>query len=213
MHQADCRRCFQQRKSLCNKLIQTEVFWFRRDQYVMKVPSVLSVPQHQSGDSWSALLRNIWISNRTYGGAVFTLQTLLTCCQIACSGRGCVLLQCWAENEAFPILRTLDNVWVGKPILKNYRHYVEHVTNNSTFQPSLPHWLLTFNTWNQCANSNPLLSFFSIPRTAALSHRKPPSASHPVGEALIPNSIQGFVYPCDGFKLRGLLSVGCAVLQ
>jgi len=32
-----------------NKLIQAEVFWFRRDQYVKKVTSVLLVPQHQSG--------------------------------------------------------------------------------------------------------------------------------------------------------------------
>jgi len=51
MYRSDCRWCFQQRKSLCNKLIQTEVFWFRRDGYVMKVTSVLSVPQQQSGAS------------------------------------------------------------------------------------------------------------------------------------------------------------------
>jgi hypothetical protein len=47
--QADYRRCFQQRKSLWDKLIQAEVFRFRRDQYVLKVTSVLLVRQRQSG--------------------------------------------------------------------------------------------------------------------------------------------------------------------
>jgi len=40
MHQADSWRCFWQRKSLWNKIIQAKVFWFRRVQYVMKVTSV-----------------------------------------------------------------------------------------------------------------------------------------------------------------------------
>ena len=49
MHQADYWRCFQQWKCLWNKLIKSEVFWFRRNQYLMKVTSVLLVRQHQSG--------------------------------------------------------------------------------------------------------------------------------------------------------------------
>jgi len=83
----------------------------------MKVTSVLSVPQHQSGASCSGLLRNIWIFSPSSGVALFTLQNLLTCCQIASSGRGCVSLQCGEEKGAFPSLRTLDNMRVGKPIL------------------------------------------------------------------------------------------------
>jgi len=49
MHQADYQRCFQQWKLLWKKLIQAEWFWFRRDQYVMKITLVLLVSQHQSG--------------------------------------------------------------------------------------------------------------------------------------------------------------------
>jgi hypothetical protein len=49
MHQAGYRRCFQQRKYLWNKLIQAQEFWFRKDQYVMKVTLVLLVPKHQTG--------------------------------------------------------------------------------------------------------------------------------------------------------------------
>jgi hypothetical protein len=49
MHQADYWRCFLQRKNLWNKLIQGEVYWFRRDQYVMTVTSGMLVPQRQSG--------------------------------------------------------------------------------------------------------------------------------------------------------------------
>jgi len=49
MHQSDYRRCFQHWKSLWNKIIQAEWFWFRMDQYVMKVTSLLLVPQHQTG--------------------------------------------------------------------------------------------------------------------------------------------------------------------
>ena len=49
MHRADNRRYLEQRKCLWNNLIQVEVFWFRRDQYVLKVTSVLLVRQRQSG--------------------------------------------------------------------------------------------------------------------------------------------------------------------
>jgi hypothetical protein len=49
MHQADYWKCSQQRKCLWNKLIEGEVFWFRGDQYVLEVTSVLLVQQHQSG--------------------------------------------------------------------------------------------------------------------------------------------------------------------
>jgi len=48
MHHANYRRCFEQ-KSPWNKLIQAEVFWFRRDHYVLKVTTVLLVRQRQSG--------------------------------------------------------------------------------------------------------------------------------------------------------------------
>jgi len=78
----------------------------------MKVTLVLSVPQHQSGASWSDLLRYIWIFNLTYVVALFPLQTLLTCCQIARSGRGCVILQCWAEKGPFPVLVACDSMIV-----------------------------------------------------------------------------------------------------
>ena len=39
--------------SLWNNLIQTEVFWFRRDQYVMKVISVFWFHSKSPGSSWS----------------------------------------------------------------------------------------------------------------------------------------------------------------
>jgi len=151
MHRADCRRCFQQRKILCNKLIQTELFWFRRDQYVMNVTSVLSVPQHQTGASWSGLLRNIWIFNRAYGGALFTLQTVLTCCQIAHSGRGCVRLRCWAEKGPFPVLIALDNVVVGQPFFLSFQPLFGRCTIHYHVPTSLPLWPISFASWTQNA--------------------------------------------------------------
>ena len=99
MHQADCWRCFWQRKCLWNKLIQAEVFWFRRGQHVMKVTSVLFVPQHQSRCFLTTSL----------GDVVFTTLTLLTRYQLA----SCVRLQCWAEKRPFPRLRALDKLVVG----------------------------------------------------------------------------------------------------
>jgi len=117
MHRADCRRCFQQRKRLCNKLIQVDVLLFRRDQYIMKVTSVLLVPLHQSGTFWSGLFKMIWIFNHTYGGPVFILSTFLTWYSISRLRRRCVRLQWWAEKRGFPSLRALDYLWVGQQFL------------------------------------------------------------------------------------------------
>jgi hypothetical protein len=106
MHQAVYQMCFQQRKCLWNKLIQAEVFWFRRDQYVMKVTSVLLVPPHQSVCFLSRPVEEHMDFKSTYGGAVFTSLTLLTSYQIA----SCVRLQCWREKRPFPRLRSLDSM-------------------------------------------------------------------------------------------------------
>ena len=39
--------------------------------------------------------------------------------------------------------------------------------------------------------------FYPVPRTSTLSHRKPPSAGHPVTAALLRTAIQNSVLPCD----------------
>jgi len=39
--------------------------------------------------------------------------------------------------------------------------------------------------------------FYPVPHTAALSHSKPPSASHPVTAPLLHTAIQHCVLPCD----------------
>jgi len=188
MHQADCWRCFQQRKCLWNKLIQVEVFWFRRDQHVMKVTLVLLVHGISPGTSWSGLVRNIWIFNPTYIGAVFTSLTLLTRYQLA----SCVRLQCWAEKRPFPIVRALDNLVNGQPCLLN----IDFIWKMYSPRPScpdpypLPLQPIVQPQMVQCP-------FFPVPPTAALPQRKPPSAGHPVIAALLRTAIQDSVLPCD----------------
>ena len=125
-------------------------------------------------------------------GAVFTALTVLTCYQIASSVRRCVRLQCWAEKRPFTRLRALDNVVVGQPFLLNFRQFCKMMTSPpfrpdpypSPLQPNAqPHML-------QCP-------FYPVPPTAAMSHRKPPSAGHPVRAALLRTAIQDSVLPCD----------------
>jgi hypothetical protein len=95
------------------------------------VGSTASVRVLPDQASW----RNILILNPTYGGAVFTSLTLLTCYQIARSGRRCVTLQCWAMKRPFPRLKAPYSVVVGQPFLLNFRTFVLDVSTFSMYTP------------------------------------------------------------------------------
>jgi hypothetical protein len=102
---------------------------------------------------------------------VFTTLTVLTCYQIASSGRRCVRLQCWAEKRSFARLRALDDVVAGQPILLHFLPFVEDLRSISMLSIAYPFRTNPYPSPLQPSAQPHMLQcpFYPVPRTAALA--------------------------------------------